>query len=143
MPFLPVFRDFMKKYDTIFLFLTLILLSVFSVQAQSVKRVVFAKGSKTAVFNDSARIGEKDTYVVKLRKGQKIDISPDWVNGAGISVNNEDAVSGFMVITPKGEKIEDPQDTYFIAELSGDYTVVVRPVYKRKSYRYKLTFTLQ
>ena len=129
----------MKKLGL--LILVMLAFSVIGASAQATKRVTFAKGKKAVVFNDSANTTQKDTYIVKLKKGESVDVNAEWV---GEDVNDEgQGLSGLTIIEPGKAASPDVQDGAVTAERAGDYKFVVSAPYKKTNYRYKITFTKQ
>jgi hypothetical protein len=107
--------------------------------AQTVKRVAFADGKANVAFSDAAKIGEKDNYVIRLKKGQSCQVDVEW---QGEDVNDEgQRLSGFTIVYPNGKKLVDAQDGYIQAEVAGDYKIVVSPKTKKTNYRYRIIFT--
>lgn len=107
--------------------------------AQTVRRVAFSNGKPNAVFSDAAKIGEKDVFVVRLKKGQSCQIDVEW-HGADAGDEGQ-GLSGYTIIAPNGKKSIDPQDGYLQAESAGDYKIIVSPKTRKTDYRYRIVFT--
>lgn len=131
-----------EKRQSSFVAVSFVLIGLFavSINAQTVHRVKFPKNVKMVVLRDSANRKQTDTYIFRLRKGERADALVIWT-GRNISVKNEDVLSGFSIQYPNGKKFEDVQDGIITATRSGDYKVLVTPRHRKTSYRYKITFT--
>jgi hypothetical protein len=110
-----------------------------SAPAQTVKRVAFIYGKANVIYTDAAKIGEKDTYVIKLKKGQSFQVDVEWQGED--AADEGQGLSGFTIVYPNGKKLVDAQDGYVQADTAGDYKIVVSPKTKKTNYRYRIVFT--
>jgi len=123
----------------LFLLLAAVLVFNWPTWAQAVKRVSFLYGKAAVIFSDSAKPGEKDTYLIRLRKEQSCQIDVNW---QGTDIENEgETPAGYTIVFPDGEKIVDPEDGYLLAEIAGDYKIIVSPRTTKTNYRYRIVFT--
>jgi len=108
------------------------------VEAESFVRVTFGEGKDTVEFADSASMGERDTFVVALAKGESCEVDVLW---KGDDLEDEgQGLSGFSIIFPDGEELTDTQDGYIRAATAGDHKIVVSPKTKKTNYRYRIIF---
>jgi hypothetical protein len=106
--------------------------------AQNVKLVRFVYGKTRIVFSDTANLGQVDTYLIKLRKGQTYQIEIEW---KGEDMTNEPLpLRGYTVIVPMGREISNPPSGVFQPPVTGIYKIVVSPLTTRTDYRYRITF---
>lgn len=110
-----------------------------STAAQTVRRVSFSGGRETVGFSDSARVGERDTYVIRLKKGQSCQVEVEWA-GADIADEGQ-GLSEMTIVYPNGKRLTDAQDGYLEAAATGDYKIVISPKTKKTNYRYRIIFT--
>lgn len=108
-------------------------------RANSAVRVTFTEGKRNAVFNGSAKMGEKDIYVVKLKKGQNCQIDVSWL-GEDLADEGQ-GLSGYTIVFPNGKTSVDPQDGFLQPPIAGDYKIIVSPRSRKTNYRYRITFT--
>jgi hypothetical protein len=107
--------------------------------AQTVRRVAFSYGKANVVYSDTAKIGEKDHYVIRLKKGQSCQVEVEWQGED--AADEGQGLSGFTIVYPNGKKLVDAQDGYIRADIAGDYKIVVSPKTKKTNYRYRIIFT--
>ena len=136
------------------LFLIALLLTVASIgSAQSksgatsvnriIKRVALSKTKPCVILEGSVQPKNFDTYIFNARKGQTIIASPYYYGEeTDRPADDEQGLSGFVIVLPNGEKSEDPQDDMFQAEKSGEYKILVRPAYKRTTGKYALKISI-
>lgn len=124
--------------DAVLMFAATLIFSL-SASAQTTKRVAFSHGKANVTFSDSAKIGEKDSYVINLKKGQSFQVDVEW-QGENIADEGQ-GLSGFTIIYPNGKKLVDAQDGYVRANTAGDHKIVVSPKTKKTNYRYRIIFT--
>ena len=136
------------------LFLTALLLTVTSIgSAQSksgatpvkgiTKRVALSITKPCVVLEGSVQPKNFDTYILKVRKGQTVIASPYYYGEeTDRPADDEQGLSGFVIVMPNGEKSEDPQDDQFQAEKSGEYKILVRPAYTRTNAKYRLKISV-
>jgi len=136
------------------LLLTALLLAVASIgSAQSksgatpvkgiTKRVALSKTKPCVVLEGSVQPKKFDTYIFKARKGQTVIAGPYYYGEeTDRPTDDEQGLSGFVIVMPNGEKSEDPQDDQFQADKSGEYKILVRPAYKRTTGKYALKISV-
>lgn len=138
------------------LFLTALLLTVTSVSfAQSksksgaalvngfTKRVALSKTKPCVVLNGSVQPKNFDTYIFSARTGQTVVASPFYYGEeTDRPADDEQGLSGFVIVLPNGEQSEDPQDDQFTAEQTGEYKILVRPAYTRTDGKYALKISV-
>jgi hypothetical protein len=105
--------------------------------AQTVRRVSLP--GDRVVYSDTAGIGERDTYVIRLKKGQSCQVEVEW-QGADVADEGQ-GLSGLTIVYPNGKRLTDAQDGFIEAAATGDYKLVVSPKTKKTNYRYRIIFT--
>lgn len=131
------------------LLMTALLLAVVSMgSAQSksgiTKRVALTKAKPCVVLQGSVQPKKFDTYIFSAKKGQMVVAGPFYYGDeTDRPADDEQGVSGFVIVMPNGERSEDPQDDQFKAEQTGTYKLLVRPAYTRTvgKYAVKLSVT--
>lgn len=122
----------------VLLFALSIVLCSSDATAVSFRRVAFADGKDTVEFAGSASIGERDTFVIALEKGDECDVDVRW---QGDDLGDEgQGLSGFSIIFPDGEELTDAEDGYIQAQTAGDHKIVVSPKTRKTNYRYRIIF---
>ena len=107
------------------------------------KRVALSKTKPCVVLEGSVQPKNFDTYIFKARKGQTVIASPYYYGEeTDRPADDEQGLSGFVIVMPNGEKSEDPQDDQFQAEKSGEYKILVRPAYTRTTGKYRLKISV-
>jgi hypothetical protein len=137
MEFINVIKRSLKAALRIF-GVTVLLLTFFSLSilAQKVRRVKFVYGKTSVVLTGAVGVGSKDIYIIRLKKGQDLEIGIEW---EGEDITNEPRpLSGYVVIDPKSANLP----TGFLQPAaSGDYKIIVSPLVSRTDYRYRIAFT--
>ena len=112
-------------------------------QAKGTKSVTLSKTKPCMVLTGSVQPKNFDTYIFRASKGQTIVANPYFYGKeTNRPKNDEQGLSGFVIVQPNGEKFEDPQDVQFNAEQTGRYKVLVRPAYRRTTGRYALKISV-
>ncbi len=137
----------MKRRSLLYLGISLTVCAASSfvkVAAQSptgvTQRVQFEKGRFSTIVKGAVGLGNKDTYIFRVRQGQEIIMDVVW-QGTPVDPNEDRGLSGFSFVQPDGTIFEDPQDGYFNAALTGDYRVIIAQPQRLSSpeYTFKLT----
>lgn len=97
-----------------------------SVAAQTVKRVKFVYGESSVVLSAEVRIGQKDTYIIRLKKEQNIQIVIE-LDGEDIT-NEPRPIWGYTIIFPKSKKLINPPIENLQTRAVGDYKIFVSPM---------------
>lgn len=99
--------------------MTLVFFSRFDAQAQSLKRIQFAKGkSSVTVKGNTGNYGV--TYVVRALAGQKLELNLTPASNVGIKVETETADGETVLLR------EEQGGAYEIGlEVTGDYTIFI------------------
>jgi hypothetical protein len=139
MNLINIFKCAVRHLSTAILMLAVFAIFSLSAFAQTVKRVVFIIGKANIVYSDSAKPGESDTYIIKLKRGQSCQVEVEW---KGEDVNDEgQGLSGFTIVFPNGKRLVDAQDGYIQAKVTGDFKIIVSPKTEKTNYRYRIIFT--
>lgn len=139
------FRKFIKGKSiegllTLVLSLLAVVIFDWSIFAQeTASQIAFLYGQAAVIYSDSAKPGEKDTYLINLKKGQRCRIDVKW-SDAGIEDEDEN-LPGYTIIFPDGKKLVDPVDGQLQAQQGGDYKIIVSPEGTKTNYRYRIIFT--
>ena len=124
-----------RIFGITFLALTFFSLSVL---AQKVRRVKFVYASTSVVYTGEVRVGSKDVYVLRLKKGQNVEIIVEW-DGEDIT-NEPQMLLGYIVIDPKRSIVPTQQTRFLQSAVSGDYKIIVSPQLERTDYDYRIIF---
>jgi hypothetical protein len=107
------------------------------------KRVTLSKTKPCVILTGSVQPKNFDTYIFNAAKDQTIIAEPYFYGKeTNRPKDDEQGLSGFVIVMPDGEKFEDPQDVQFSVENTGEYKVLVRPVYKRTTAKYALKISV-
>jgi hypothetical protein len=107
------------------------------------KRVTLSKTNQCVILTGSVQSKNFDTYIFSATKGQTVIADPYFYGKeTNRPKDDEEGLSGFVIVMPGGEKFEDPQDVQFNVEKTGQYKVLVRPAYKRTTGRYALKLSV-
>ncbi len=109
---------------------------LYSSAAAQTKRNIYLYGKASVVYVDWAEIGEKDTYFIKVKKGQRYRVEVDW-KGEDIDDNGQ-GLSGLTIVYPSGKTLVDAQDGYLQADTAGHFKIIVSPKTRKTSYRYRI-----
>jgi hypothetical protein len=110
-----------------------------AVAGQTIRRVKFDYGRSSVTFSGEVGIGQKDIYLIRLKKEQTIEIEIFW---EGEDITNEPRpLTGYMIVYPNGEKVIDPPGGTLQPTAAGNYKIIVAPRIERTDYRYRLVFT--
>ena len=138
MELITIIRQAIGWLSFALLLFAILVLLFSSAAAQNVRRAAFSEGKERAFFFDSAKIGEQDTYIIKLKKGQSCRVEVEW-KGRDIADEGQ-GLSGFTIVYPNGRKLVDTQDDYIQAKIDGDFKVIVSPKTRKTNYRYRIVF---
>lgn len=107
------------------------------------KSVTLSKTKQCVILTGSVQPKKFDTYIFQAAKGQIIIADPFFYGKeTNRPKDDEQGLSGFVIVMPDGEKVEDPQDVQFNVEKGGEYKVLVRPAYKRTTGKYALKISV-
>lgn len=136
----PNFRRNVVKTRTITAILLLFVVITFAIPTSAdgiTKRVKFAKGKSSATVSNSVIRGDRDTYIVGAKAGQKMTVK--------ITSLENNAV--FQIMGPDGEYLQDAGEeddatsvTNSLPE-TGDYRIIVGGT--RGNASYKLTVSIK
>jgi len=130
MELITIIRQAIGWLSFALLLFAILILLYSSAAAQNVRR---------GAFSDSAKIGERDTYIIELRTGQSCRVGVEW-KGSDMAGEGQ-RLSGFTIVYPNGKKFIDPQDDLFQARTGGDYKIIVSQKTRKTNYRYRIIFT--
>lgn len=107
------------------------------------KSVTLSKTKQCVILTGSVQPKNFDTYIFQAAKGQTIIASPFYYGKeTNRPKDDEQGLSGFVIVMPDGEKFEDPQDDQFQVEKTGKFKILVRPAYKRTTGKYALKISV-
>ena len=107
------------------------------------KNVTLTKTTPCVVLTGAVQPKNFDTYIFHAAKGQTV-VADTYYYGKETNrpKNDEEGVSGFVIVMPDGKKVEDPQDDQFTAEKTGVYKILVRPAYRRTTGKYAIKLSV-
>lgn len=125
---------------------------------KEITQVVFTAKNKNLFFMDKVSYYRHHNYILRLKKGQKVEIENSWLDSDKTVTDQQGTfdqnASGFKVVTPEGKVIVPKKGKYVLtAPQTGVYKITVFPVYKalnaiyldeklRKDYFYKVFLNL-
>lgn len=125
---------------------------------KEITQVILTTKNKNLFFMDKVSYYRHHNYVLRLKKGQKVEIENGWLDFDNTKYDQQGTFDqnapGFKVVTPEGKVITPKQGKYVLtASKTGVYKVTVFPVYKvvnaiylgkenRQDYFYKVFFNL-